>query len=40
LNSQPYDPEQVWNIEGPTRRKAEEDKRAHDMTVLKKTLND
>ena len=30
-NSQPYNPDEVWTIEGPTRRKQEEAKRVKDM---------
>ena len=39
ISSQPYDPESVWNIEGPTRRKTEDEKRAYDMSVLRNTLH-
>lgn len=39
MNSQPYNPEDVWNVEGPTRRRQEEAKRQKDMENLKNTLD-
>lgn len=39
MNREPYNPEEVWNIEGPARRKQEEEKRKYDMAVLKNTLD-
>ncbi len=39
INSQHYNPEDVWNVEGPTRRRQEEAKRQKDMENLKNTLD-
>jgi len=39
LNREPYNADEVWNIEGPARRKQEEEKRKYDMAVLKNTLD-
>lgn len=33
-----YDPEKVWNIEGPTRRQDDQAKRQADAEWTKKTL--
>lgn len=39
MKREPYNPDEVWNIEGPARRKQEEEKRKYDLEIQKKTLD-
>ena len=38
--SQPYNPDEVWTVEGPTRRKDEAIKREADNSNMKKVLDE
>ena len=39
VNSQPYNPDEVWNVEGPTRRAEEAKKRAADNANMRLVLD-